>query len=165
MNTIQSMMPMDAWVALFQVIMIDLVLAADNAIVIGLAAAGLPQDQRARARITGEAVNAVRPRGHPCRPCLFSRAPRTPVPGRERALPRARLRDRSLRVAQQRSLPLAPPHLLGSRRGIRVPRLWRRRTHRKRRGPPTLRDGTQRIATFRTRPGPSGSSSELRCRS
>jgi YjbE family integral membrane protein len=53
MNTIQSMMPMDAWVALFQVIMIDLVLAADNAIVIGLAAAGLPQDQRARAILIG----------------------------------------------------------------------------------------------------------------
>ncbi|HMN50783.1 MAG: TerC family protein [Xanthobacteraceae bacterium] len=39
-------MPADAWVALFQVIMIDLVLAADNAIVIGLAAAGLPAEQR-----------------------------------------------------------------------------------------------------------------------
>src|SRR5687768_12427875 len=53
MNSIQSMMPMDAWVALFQVIMIDLVLAADNAIVIGLAAAGLPQEQRARAILIG----------------------------------------------------------------------------------------------------------------
>jgi YjbE family integral membrane protein len=53
MNTISSMMPMDAWVALFQVIMIDLVLAADNAIVIGLAAAGLPQEQRARAILIG----------------------------------------------------------------------------------------------------------------
>ncbi len=53
MNTITSMMPADAWVALFQVIMIDLVLAADNAIVIGLAAAGLPQEQRARAILIG----------------------------------------------------------------------------------------------------------------
>jgi YjbE family integral membrane protein len=53
MNSIQSMMPMDAWVALFQVIMIDLVLAADNAIVIGLAAAGLPKEQRARAILVG----------------------------------------------------------------------------------------------------------------
>jgi YjbE family integral membrane protein len=53
MNTISAMMPMDAWVALFQVIMIDLVLAADNAIVIGLAAAGLPQEQRARAILVG----------------------------------------------------------------------------------------------------------------
>lgn len=53
MSTITSMMPADAWVALFQVIMIDLVLAADNAIVIGLAAAGLPHEQRARAILIG----------------------------------------------------------------------------------------------------------------
>ena len=39
--------------ALFQVIMIDLVLAGDNAIVIGLAAAGLPRDQRNRAILIG----------------------------------------------------------------------------------------------------------------
>ncbi len=39
--------------ALFQVIMIDLVLAGDNAIVIGLAAAGLPKDQRAKAILVG----------------------------------------------------------------------------------------------------------------
>jgi YjbE family integral membrane protein len=44
---------MDAWVALGQVIMIDLVLAGDNAIVIGLAAAGLPKDQRAKAILFG----------------------------------------------------------------------------------------------------------------
>ncbi len=42
-----------ALTALFQVIMIDLVLAGDNAIVIGLAAAGLPADQRARAILIG----------------------------------------------------------------------------------------------------------------
>lgn len=53
MNTIMTVMPADAWVALFQVIMIDLVLAADNAIVIGLAAAGLPKEQRARAILIG----------------------------------------------------------------------------------------------------------------
>jgi predicted tellurium resistance membrane protein TerC len=39
--------------ALFQVIMIDLVLAGDNAIVIGLAAAGLPPDQRKKAILVG----------------------------------------------------------------------------------------------------------------
>jgi YjbE family integral membrane protein len=39
--------------ALLQVIMIDLVLAGDNAVVIGLAAAGLPQVQRARAILVG----------------------------------------------------------------------------------------------------------------
>jgi len=39
--------------ALFQVVMIDLVLAGDNAIVIGLAAAGLPEDQRKKAILVG----------------------------------------------------------------------------------------------------------------
>lgn len=39
--------------ALMQVIAIDLVLAGDNAIVIGLAAAGLPREQRARAILIG----------------------------------------------------------------------------------------------------------------
>ncbi len=43
----------EAMTALFQVIMIDLVLAGDNAIVIGLAAAGLPKEQRARAILIG----------------------------------------------------------------------------------------------------------------
>ena len=39
--------------ALFQVVMIDLVLAGDNAIVIGLAAAGLPEAQRKKAILAG----------------------------------------------------------------------------------------------------------------
>jgi YjbE family integral membrane protein len=43
----------DALVALVQVITIDLVLAGDNAIVIGLAAAGLPKDQRNKAILVG----------------------------------------------------------------------------------------------------------------
>lgn len=43
----------EAMVALLQVIMIDLVLAGDNAIVIGLAAAGLPAQQRTRAILVG----------------------------------------------------------------------------------------------------------------
>jgi YjbE family integral membrane protein len=43
----------DALWALGQVIMIDLVLAGDNAIVIGLAAAGLPKDQRNKAILVG----------------------------------------------------------------------------------------------------------------
>jgi YjbE family integral membrane protein len=45
--------------ALLQVIMIDLVLAGDNAIVIGLAAAGLPADQRNRAILLGIAAATV----------------------------------------------------------------------------------------------------------
>ena len=43
----------EAVTAFLQVIMIDLVLAGDNAIVIGLAAAGLPKHQRARAILIG----------------------------------------------------------------------------------------------------------------
>ncbi|MET0277903.1 MAG: TerC family protein, partial [Pseudorhodoplanes sp.] len=39
--------------AFFQVIMIDLVLAGDNAIVIGLAAAGLPAEQRTKVILIG----------------------------------------------------------------------------------------------------------------
>ena len=43
----------EALTALLQVIMIDLVLAGDNAIVIGLAAAGLPPAQRGKAILIG----------------------------------------------------------------------------------------------------------------
>jgi YjbE family integral membrane protein len=49
----------EALTALFQVVMIDLVLAGDNAIVIGLAAAGLPVEQRARAILIGIAAATV----------------------------------------------------------------------------------------------------------
>jgi YjbE family integral membrane protein len=42
--------------ALFQVILIDLVLAGDNAVVIGLAAAGLPLEQRTKAVLIGIAA-------------------------------------------------------------------------------------------------------------
>ena len=41
------------FIVLLQVIGIDLVLAGDNAVVIGLAAAGLPKDQRAKAILVG----------------------------------------------------------------------------------------------------------------
>src|SRR5215472_9474427 len=43
----------DAAMALIQVVIIDLVLAGDNAVVIGLAAAGLPSEQRKRAILIG----------------------------------------------------------------------------------------------------------------
>lgn len=43
----------EALVSFLQVVMIDLVLAGDNAIVIGLAAAGLPQQQRTQAILVG----------------------------------------------------------------------------------------------------------------
>jgi predicted tellurium resistance membrane protein TerC len=43
----------DAVMALIQVVMINLVLSGDNAVVIGLAAAGLPAEQRKRAITIG----------------------------------------------------------------------------------------------------------------
>jgi YjbE family integral membrane protein len=43
----------EALAALLQVIVIDLVLAGDNAVIIGLAAAGLPQKERTRAILVG----------------------------------------------------------------------------------------------------------------
>jgi YjbE family integral membrane protein len=49
----------DSMMALFQVVIIDLVLAGDNAIVIGLAAAGLPQEQRAKAILVGIAAATI----------------------------------------------------------------------------------------------------------
>ena len=55
--------------ALFQVIMIDLVLAGDNAIVIGLAAAGLPEGQRKKAIVIGIlAATALRIERLPAQP-------------------------------------------------------------------------------------------------
>ena len=53
MEFVQSLLTGDALWALGQVIMIDLVLAGDNAVVIGLAASGLPKDQRNKAILVG----------------------------------------------------------------------------------------------------------------
>jgi YjbE family integral membrane protein len=53
LQTLQEIFTPDALSALLQVIMIDLVLAGDNAIVIGLAAAGLPREQRGKAILIG----------------------------------------------------------------------------------------------------------------
>lgn len=50
---LNSFLTPEAMTALLQVIMIDLVLAGDNAVVIGLAAAGLPKHQRAKAILIG----------------------------------------------------------------------------------------------------------------
>ena len=50
---------MEAFIALLQVLAIDLVLAGDNAIVIGLAAAGLPKEQRGKAILIGIAAATV----------------------------------------------------------------------------------------------------------
>ena len=48
-----------AFTALFQVLMIDLVLAGDNAVAVGLAAGGLPQEQRKKAILWGLAAAVV----------------------------------------------------------------------------------------------------------
>ena len=50
------MMEAAFWSSFLQVIMIDLVLAGDNAVVIGLAAAGLPKEMRRRAIFIGIAA-------------------------------------------------------------------------------------------------------------
>ena len=49
----------DVLSTLAQVVMIDLVLAGDNAVVIGLAAAGLPDKQRKRAILIGIATATI----------------------------------------------------------------------------------------------------------
>jgi predicted tellurium resistance membrane protein TerC len=51
-----SFVTADALTALLQVVFIDLVLAGDKAVVIGLAAAGLPAEQRRRAILIGIVV-------------------------------------------------------------------------------------------------------------
>ena len=51
----------EALAALLQVIMIDLTLAGDNAIVIGLAAAGLPREQRNKAIVVGISSSPASP--------------------------------------------------------------------------------------------------------
>ena len=50
---LESLLTGDALIALGKVIMIDLVLAGDNAIVIGMAAAGLPKELRNKAILVG----------------------------------------------------------------------------------------------------------------
>ncbi|SFZ82748.1 integral membrane protein, YjbE family [Devosia enhydra] len=59
MDFITNLFTGEALSAFLQVIMIDLVLAGDNAIVIGLAAAGLPADQRKKAILIGIAAATV----------------------------------------------------------------------------------------------------------
>ncbi len=53
LESIQSVLTPDVMSAFFQVLMIDIVLAGDNAVVVGLAAAGLPKEQRAKVILIG----------------------------------------------------------------------------------------------------------------
>ncbi len=55
----QEFLEPGAMSALFQVLMVDLVLAGDNAIVVGMAVAGLPSEIRARAIFLGIAAAAI----------------------------------------------------------------------------------------------------------
>ena len=57
MTTWQTMVPELA--ALLQVLVIDLVLAGDNAVVVGMAVAGLPAEQKQRAILVGIAIATV----------------------------------------------------------------------------------------------------------
>jgi YjbE family integral membrane protein len=59
MSGISHILTPEALAAFAQVIMIDLVLAGDNAVVIGLAAAGLPREKRPRAILIGIAAATV----------------------------------------------------------------------------------------------------------
>jgi YjbE family integral membrane protein len=53
MAFLNNLLASGALVAFFQVVMIDLALAGDNAVAVGMAAAGLPQAQRRRAIVLG----------------------------------------------------------------------------------------------------------------
>ena len=56
MDALFNLVSLSELSALLQVIMVDLVLAGDNAIVVGMVAAGLPRDQRARVIVIGIAA-------------------------------------------------------------------------------------------------------------
>jgi YjbE family integral membrane protein len=56
---LESLFSPGAFTALLQVLMIDLVLAGDNAVAVGVVAAGLPADQRRRAILWGLAAAVV----------------------------------------------------------------------------------------------------------
>jgi integral membrane protein, YjbE family len=59
MSEIQALLNMEALTALASVVLIDLALAGDNAIAVGMAAAGLPAHQRRRAIIIGVLAAAL----------------------------------------------------------------------------------------------------------
>ncbi len=52
-------LPTEALTAFFQVVFIDVVLAGDNAVVVGMAAAGLPREQRGKVILVGLAAATV----------------------------------------------------------------------------------------------------------
>ena len=56
MDSLLDLVSLSSLSALLQVVMVDLVLAGDNAIVVGMVAAGLPRDQRAKVIVIGIAA-------------------------------------------------------------------------------------------------------------
>lgn len=59
MSDIHTLLQLDALTALVSVVLIDVALAGDNAIAVGMAAAGLPVAQRRRAIVVGVMAAAV----------------------------------------------------------------------------------------------------------
>lgn len=59
MSELQSLLGIEALTALASVVLIDVALAGDNAIAVGMAAAGLPKHQRSRAIVIGVLAAAV----------------------------------------------------------------------------------------------------------
>ncbi len=59
MSDIHTLLQLDALTALVSVVLIDVALAGDNAIAVGMAAAGLPAAQRRRAIVVGVMAAAV----------------------------------------------------------------------------------------------------------
>src|SRR5258708_27573145 len=59
MESLGSLLGADALTALLQVVLIDLVMSGDNAIIIGMAVAGLPQENRTRIIFWGVAGATV----------------------------------------------------------------------------------------------------------
>jgi YjbE family integral membrane protein len=59
MDSVLELISLSSLSALLQVIMVDLVLAGDNAIVVGMVAAGLPRDQRTKVIVIGIAAATV----------------------------------------------------------------------------------------------------------
>lgn len=59
MDSLLDLISLSSLGALLQVIMVDLVLAGDNAVVVGLVAAGLPREQRTKVIVIGIAAATV----------------------------------------------------------------------------------------------------------
>src|SRR2546427_10765063 len=80
------LMDPEFWARLFGIVIIDLTLAGDNALVIALAVRTLPQRQQFWGRVWGAAGAGGVPLGVPAPPPALLRAPLLPPPPRPRLL-------------------------------------------------------------------------------